>query len=99
MYRNKHKLSLELPITQDTADNDLEGAPFVSVQNIVNIKQGKLCLPDDRMHIAFVQKKEKNSTASEIKIYRLIASYKHYIICIPIININNLLPNCLSIHL
>jgi serine/threonine protein kinase len=74
MYRNKHKLSLELPVTQDTADNDLEGAPFVSVQNLVNIKQGKLCLPDDRMHIAFVQKKEKNSTASEIKIYRLIAS-------------------------
>lgn len=58
MYRNKHKLSLTLlPVHQETAGCSLETTTFVPEQNIVNIKQGKLCLPDDLENISFVQKK------------------------------------------
>ncbi|MEN9449840.1 MAG: hypothetical protein RJA83_454 [Pseudomonadota bacterium] len=78
MYRNKHKLSLKLfPITQDSAVGDLDVAPFVPKQNIVQVKQGKLCLSEDRMNITLVQKKGKKTITTEIKIYNLIASNKH----------------------
>lgn len=60
MYRNKHKLSLTiLPVDQETVDCNLDTTSFVPEQNIVNIKQRKLCLPDDLEDISFVQKKEK----------------------------------------
>ncbi|WP_342227942.1 protein kinase domain-containing protein [Rickettsiella endosymbiont of Rhagonycha lignosa] len=77
MYRNKHKLSLTLlPVDQKTMDCNLDTTSFVPEQNIVNIKQGKLCLPDDLTDISFVQKKGKKTILSEIKIYKLIASNK-----------------------
>lgn len=73
MPRNKHKLLLNLPVLQDSADEpDIK--PLRS-EKIVTIEQGKLCLPKDQTHIAYVQKKGK-TILSEIKIYKLIASNK-----------------------
>lgn len=57
MYRNKHKLSLNLPVHSDSVE-ELD-ITHVGSEKIVPIKQGKLCLPNDRTNIAFVQKKEK----------------------------------------
>jgi serine/threonine protein kinase len=72
MYRNKHKLSLNLPVHSDSVE-ELD-ITHVGSEKIVPIKQGKLCLPNDRTNIAFVQKKGKKTILSEIKIYKLIAS-------------------------
>jgi len=74
MYRNKHKLSLNLPIHPDSVEE--LGITFMESEKIVPIKQGKLCLPNDRTNIAFVQKKGKKNNPSEITIYKLIASNK-----------------------
>lgn len=90
MYRNKHKLSLNLPVHPDSVE-ELDITPLGS-EKIVPIKQGKLCLPNDRTNIAFVQKKGKKTILSEIKIYKLIASNKQSkkkAILRPISNISN----------
>ncbi|MGA9628493.1 MAG: serine/threonine-protein kinase [Candidatus Rickettsiella isopodorum] len=75
MYRHKKKPYLTLSdLTQQSGTED--PTSWVSEQNIAIIRHGKLYLPDNTAPTALVQKKEKKSTASEIKIYRLIASNK-----------------------
>jgi len=74
MYRNKHKLSLNLTVHPDS-DKEL-GVTGLGSEKVVPIKHGKLCLPNDPTNIAFVQKKGKKTILYEIKIYKLIASNK-----------------------